>query len=810
MNAIWMRSRAELRTRLGSIVALAIIVGLVGGVVIAAVAGARRTITAYPRLLHAKNAMDLVVDVTGRNPDDIRKVITDIKNLDGVGDSAEVRIAKGYLKVPGRKKRGDVFALVSPDGFGSSLNGPKIIQGHMADPSSTDEIVPSFAVANDLGLHVGETVQLRYGGIFYQGSSDPNFAEPDPVPLHVVGIGAYPNMFQPLAGGYVPGVVFSPGFATAHPDYMPKHDYSLGVVLKPGVGAESFRQRLLQMQPLMPEHTRAGVSFTTAGQTVGVQQTTRAQSVALWILALLVAVSGLAVFGQALARQTFLESMEYPTLRSLGVTPNQLLAVGMIRAAAIGIVGAVIAGVVGYLLSPLTPTGVARLAEPNPGLAFDGLVVGFGAVIVFLLVTLIGALPAWRAATAKGTALGTTDVGLVRNRSFVTTVLRSFRPSGRAGIRMALEPGAGRTAVPVRTATFGAAISLVAVAASLVFGASLDRLVTKPALSGWAWDTIMFPATASPKQLPVEANRLGELLDKNPAVTAYSIGSFINGRIGDSGSLTIEAMEPRKGSIQPALIEGRQPVGLHEVALGTDTMHQEHASIGSTVTLVSEAGAFPMRVVGRIAIPNVFFSFSRPGQGAAVSVEAALRLSPTQGNPQGAFVSLKPETNDRALLEQLQAELGDAVIEFPRTQSAQLNTLNQVGQTPFILAGVLAVMAMATLAHVLITSIRRRRLDFAILKTLGFVRWQVSGTVAWQATTFGALALVIGIPLGVIVGRWGWNVFADHLGVVPEAVVPTATVLLIVPATILVANLLSLVPGRIASRLRPGPVLRTE
>jgi hypothetical protein len=86
----------------------------------------------------------------------------------------------------------------------------------------------------------------------------------------------------------------------------------------------------------------------------------------------------------------------------------------------------------------------------------------------------------------------------------------------------------------------------------------------------------------------------------------------------------------------------------------------------------------------------------------------------------------------------------------------------------------------------------------------------VSGTVAWQATTFGALALVIGIPLGVIVGRWGWNVFADHLGVVPEAVVPTATVLLIVPATILVANLLSLVPGRIASRLRPGPVLRTE
>ena len=98
----------------------------------------------------------------------------------------------------------------------------------------------------------------------------------------------------------------------------------------------------------------------------------------------------------------------------------------------------------------------------------------------------------------------------------------------------------------------------------------------------------------------------------------------------------------------------------------------------------------------------------------------------------------------------------------------------------------------------------------AVLRTLGFVRRQVSATVAWQATTLGSIALVIGVPVGVIAGRWGWNVFADHLGVVPDAVVPAVMTFLAVPATILVANLLAVVPGRIASRLRPGPVLRTE
>src|SRR5205809_7049997 len=302
MTAIWMRSRAELRTRLGSIVALSIIVGLIGGVVIAAAAGARRTLTAYPRLLQAENAMDLVVDVTGRNHDDVRRILDEVRHLPGVADSAQVSLAKGSLKIPGRKKPGDVFALVSPDGFGVTVNAAKILEGRMADPSSTDEIVPSNAVASDLGLHVGETVQLVYGGLFTSQNPDPNFVKPKPVPVRVVGIGAYPNMFQPLAGGYVPGVVFSPGFAEAHPDYMPKHDISATIVLKPGVGAEAFRQRVVALRDTLPEHARAGVSFTTAGQTVGVQQTTRAQSVALWILALLVAVSGLAVFGQALAR----------------------------------------------------------------------------------------------------------------------------------------------------------------------------------------------------------------------------------------------------------------------------------------------------------------------------------------------------------------------------------------------------------------------------------------------------------------------------------------------------------------------------
>lgn len=74
----------------------------------------------------------------------------------------------------------------------------------------------------------------------------------------------------------------------------------------------------------------------------------------------------------------------------------------------------------------------------------------------------------------------------------------------------------------------------------------------------------------------------------------------------------------------------------------------------------------------------------------------------------------------------------------------------------------------ATLAHVLVTAIGRRRRELAILKALGFDRGQVRATVPWHATSFVAVALVVGVPLGAAAGRWVWRMFADNLGIAAE------------------------------------------
>jgi ABC-type lipoprotein release transport system permease subunit len=136
--------------------------------------------------------------------------------------------------------------------------------------------------------------------------------------------------------------------------------------------------------------------------------------------------------------------------------------------------------------------------------------------------------------------------------------------------------------------------------------------------------------------------------------------------------------------------------------------------------------------------------------------------------------------------------------------------LGRVGALPNVLAGLLALLAASALAHLLVTSVRRRRHDLAILESLGFVRRQVSAAVAWQATTVALLALAVGLPLGVALGRWTWSLLADRIGVGAPPVTPGPALLAGVAGTVLVANLVAAWPGRVAARTRPAVALRSE
>jgi predicted lysophospholipase L1 biosynthesis ABC-type transport system permease subunit len=137
-------------------------------------------------------------------------------------------------------------------------------------------------------------------------------------------------------------------------------------------------------------------------------------------------------------------------------------------------------------------------------------------------------------------------------------------------------------------------------------------------------------------------------------------------------------------------------------------------------------------------------------------------------------------------------------------------SLASIAGLPVVLSGLLALMAAATLAHTLASSTRRRRRDLAILKSLGFGRWQLRQALAWQATTIAAIALLIGLPAGIARGRWAWRYLATQLGVLPEPAVPLTAILIAIPAALVAANLIAAARGQAAARIPPAAVLRTE
>ncbi len=132
-----------------------------------------------------------------------------------------------------------------------------------------------------------------------------------------------------------------------------------------------------------------------------------------------------------------------------------------------------------------------------------------------------------------------------------------------------------------------------------------------------------------------------------------------------------------------------------------------------------------------------------------------------------------------------------------------------IDATPEILAGVLAALGLAVLAQFTLASARRRRRDYAVLKVLGMFRRDLGAVAFWQVATVTAIALAIGVPLGIAGGRWAWQLFASQAGLPGDAITPLP-VLWMIPATLAVAALVALPTARSVAGVPAAATLRSE
>ena len=384
MGAVRLMFGAELRRRWRSWLILVVLIAVVAGLVLAAAAAGRRTATAFPRFVASYG-----YDVYIYN----QKPVSGLSRMPGV--SSVTAIAN---PASGQPSCACTTRAINASNFYINELSPtalrrvvKLIGGRMPADSSPYDVLASFTLQQDYGVHIGSVIHAPLYALsqLSELGSGANLSPTGPtVALHVVGIGAAEMEFP---SGTTPeyDLFTTPAFARAINKDVP-HAYVYLVRLRHGTA--SLPRFAAAAGPL---HLVYVSNQATAAAAVAAS--IHPQAVGWWVLAVLAGLAGLAVVGQAIGRQSMVESEEYPTLVALGLPRHDLVVLGTARNLMVALVGAVGAVIVAFVLSPLTPVGEARLAEPSTGLVFDPLVLLLGALATVVVVLLLGIWPAVRA-----------------------------------------------------------------------------------------------------------------------------------------------------------------------------------------------------------------------------------------------------------------------------------------------------------------------------------------------------------------------------------------------------------------------------
>jgi hypothetical protein len=783
--------------------ALSVLVAVAGGFVMATAVAGRRTAAAFPEFA-ARHGYDVIV-YSGRP-------LPQMSRLPHLVSVTPVTVPySGALRCASCRKP------IDPDNFLINEVPPRqlprmvmLLSGRMPDQSDPSEVLASFTLAKDNGVHIGSVIhaQLVTPANLGGGPADPS-PELHPA-LRVVGIVAAESEF--------------PSGASVHYD----------LYATPALGAAvNHRAALLSLYYLRFEHGAAdlagldsrfrsldvyGTSDLDAAA-AAVEGSIRPQVIGWYVLAGLAALAALAVIGQAIARQAATERADHPALSALGVRPREFVLIALARALLIGSAGAAGAVLVTVLVSPLTPVGEARLAVDSPGqMSFDPVVLPLGALTVIAAVTAVSAWPAVRHArlVRSRSQRPATPVAVTAGRA---AALAGLPASALIGIRHALERGRGGQ--PVGTALLGTVMAVAALCATAVFGGSLTHLISSPALYGAPFQAY-FGGNGQPGSQAAATGPVLDGLREDRVIQQITLAAFVEINVNGSHVRTV-AMTPLRGPALLSAVDGRLPHGDRDIMLGVATMRATGARLGGTVqvTVTDPAGTLHrarFHVIGRASLNA---GTGGLGNGAVMTTSAFIDAQCPPGRSQPVCQStVRHGMATVVLVRAARGPAGSAALarhirKYPSLtyRPAKPTVLVNFGESvnfPLLFGVALSLFGAATMLHLLLVSVARRRSETGLLKSLGFVRRQVAAAVCWQATTVALVGIAVGAPVGIAAGKALWRVFATNFGVVPVPVVQPLLLAALAAGALAAANVLAAAPALLAARSHPGQLLRGE
>jgi predicted lysophospholipase L1 biosynthesis ABC-type transport system permease subunit len=781
-----MWARSELRARWRAWALLGLLAGATFGVAAAGWAGARRTERAVPAIVEAIRLPTAAV--LANDPAFGQRQRAEVERIPGVTETLEfeVAFATGVYQPKGF---GEVGGLFPTEPGAMRFFARPLIAGRMPDPRRADEVVVDENLRDRFGLDVGSTMVVG------QDAAGAEELPADLVPpggvtrirqsMRVVGI----SKSTSSDASWTP----SAGFYRKYGDHMP------GVVnqfvrLRGGADAiPKFAGRVAQIvgHPVNVEDIADLYGLRKARNVTDVERD------GLLLFALASLIGGGVLVGQALVRAVSASAADLPTWRAMGADRPLALKALLLPALLSAAVGVVTSLAVAVALSSRFPLGTARDYDLDIGTHADWLVLGVTAVALFMAVVAVAGVGAWWRIT-RSTSQPTRPSAVDRIMAPMSSA-----PTLMIGARLASEPGRGRRAVPVRSALIGAIAGVVGVVGCLTFRAGIQDAVHEPRRSGVVWDHEV---------------AAGESVIPRSTVTAVTDDHDVDAALDarweravpvDGQPVPTFGTRPVKRSMALVLLSGRAPVGPDEIAFAPTTMRQLDVDVGDRVRLGTGTGT-TARVVGEALLPVT--SHTDYDQSAWMTAAGLTRVAgkPSGNGEEYLLVRWRAGTDVTAARRRLDKIAGPDLFSRPADLPTAVADLARIDDLPLALGAFFALLACATVAHALVTTVRRRRHDLAVLRAVGFTRRQTRGAIAWQSTLLATAGVIVGVPLGVIAGRFAWRWLADGFPIAYAPPLALVAVVGVATLALLIANALAAGPAHVATRIRPAEALRVE
>ncbi len=827
LQTAWYRSVVGWRRQRSSYLVLVLLIGLTGGVALGSLAAARRTASSFPTFLAASNPSDLMIEPAGGGPgvgqpDHVQALIHAVRAYPQV-TQVESYVAMSASLVDGgraeqRSLNSNVILVGSVDGLLFDQDRFAITSGRMADPARADEVMVTQNAAAAMGLRLGSRIPVAI-------TTDARTLRR--ITLVVVGIGFLDReIVQDQIAKFPTYIVATPALTKSVGSASLVY---LGVQLRGGAADVPAVERRWNSTE------RYFTDFQVTAQIEAeAQQSIRPEALALGVFGSIAALAALLLGVQLIARQLGARDRDLVVMRAVGADPATTALDGLIGIVASILVGSVVAVGVAVALSPLFPIGPVRPVYPDPGVNADWTVLGVGFAALFGILAAAAVAIAWLEAPHR--AQRRTRLSGRRSSTVQLAARSGLPPSAVAGASLAVDARNGRAAGPYRWALLTAVIAMIVLTTTLTFGASLHTLVSRPALYGWNWDDAV---QSSDGYGPVP-NKALAVLRHDPAVQSYSGIWFATLQLDGVEVPTLLAIP--ESAVAPPIISGNGLATSRQIVLGAATLAQLHKRIGDTVDLQYVPG-YPRRpirltIAGVATMPAIGIAeglHTSMGTGALVPADAGpvtvalgpqgygpscdgpnmvlVRVRGGLGAPEGQATAQRlADAANQVLARQAPSSVcgGNVATVLSVQRPAQIVNYRSMGSTPVLLAGGLALAALVALGLALVASVRRCRRDLALLRVLGFTQRQLAATVAWHSSIAAALGVVVGIPLGVVLGRWLWILFAEQIGAVPLPTVPVWSVLFAAVGAFVLANAAAVLPGRRAARTAAALVLHDE